>query len=483
MTGRSKLIREEMYLNLLPLRRGERIYGGWDFLAVQICFGIAAWFFLVGSLTGLTVPAREAVPIILFGNSVPLLLIAAMAVMFARYGVEHWQGSVAVFGHRFKDLWLVIYISSSFGWIAYASFLFGESAIKFLAVFGAPEAFTQEVPGAIVFAIMATAAGAFVAFLGPQVLKWFTRTSAVFLLLVLAYFTWSVLTQFGISEIFAADPAEPFESVAWSRASAIEFNVGLGFSWAFWYGQWTRLSKSESGAFHGCLWGWGILAATAGIFAAFLALTLRVYDPSEWIVTLGGGLAALGLLLFAVANMSSVTALVYPMAITLRTRFPNIKWGLAVVICSAPAVLLENPTVFEGFGTYLAYIALLTGTYGGIMMADYFLVSRGIHAWRLRDIYITGPASRYWYMGGFNPAAVIATAAGALFYLWTLNPLTWTSASGWFPYITAGLPSYAVAFVVYAGLMRAWILPLRGDERDAVRVPPPSPKEEPLTPA
>lgn len=481
MAERQRAIREEMYLNLLPLRGSERIYGGWDFLAVQICFGIAAWFFLVGSLTGLTVSARDALPIILFGNAFPLLLIAAMAAIFARYGVEHWQGSAAVFGHRLKDVWLIVYITSSFGWIAYASFLFGQSAIRFLAVFGAPEWMTQEVPGAIVFAVVATATGAFVAFLGPQVLKWFTRTSAIFLLLVLGFFTWSVLTRFGLAEIFAAQPAEPLESLAWSRASAIEFNVGLGLSWAFWYGQWTRLSKSESGAFHGCLWGWGVLAATAGIFAAFLALTLQVFDPTEWIVTLGEGLAALGLLLFAVANVSSVTALVYPMSITLRTRFPGIRWGWAVIICSAPAVLLENPTVFESYGTYLAYIALLTGTYGGIMMADYFLVSRGIHAWRLRDLYIAGPESRYWYRGGFNPAAVIATLAGAAFYLWTLEPLSWTSANGLFPYITAGLPSYAVAFATYAVLMRLWILPQRGDELD---VPSTAQIEQrPLTPS
>ncbi|MFA9431387.1 cytosine permease [Egicoccus sp. AB-alg2] len=480
--GRAKAIREEMYVNLLPLRRGERIYGGWDFLAVQICFGIAAWFFLTGSLTGLTVPAREALPIILFGNSVPLVLIAPMAVMFARYGVEQWQGSSAVFGHRLKDVWLLIYISSSFGWIAYASFLFGQSAVRFLQVFGAPEAVTGT-PGAITFAMLATAVGAFVAFLGPQVLKWFTRTSAVFLLLVLGYFTWSVLTRFGLPEIFAAEPAEPFETVAWSRASAIEFNVGLGFSWAFWYGQWTRLSRSESGAFHGCLWGWGVLAATAGIFSAFLALTLDLYDPTEWIVTLGGGLAALGLLLFAVANVSSVTALVYPMSITLRTRFPNLKWGVAVLICSVPALALENPTVFESFGTYLAYIALLTGTYGGIMMADYYLVSRGRHAWYLRDLYVTGPKSRYWYWAGVNPAALVATGAGALFYLWTLDPLSWTSGNGLFPYITAGLPSFFVAFVVYAALMRAWVLPRLDERRGDVPTERPPASDDRLTPA
>lgn len=466
-----KAIKSEVHTNLVPLRSKERIYGGWDFLAVQICFGIAAWFFLVGSLTGLTVPAREAVPIILFGNAFPLLLISVMAVLFARYGVEHWQGSSAVFGHRLKDVWLVVYITSSFGWIAYASFLFGQSAMRFLEPLGAPAALTEGSRGAIAFAIVATALGAFVAYLGPTVLAWFTRISAVFLLVVLVFFIWIVFTRFGISEVFAAEPAEPMQSTAWSRASAIEFNVGLGLSWAFWYGQWTRLARSESGAFHGCMWGWGVLAATAGIFGAFVALATGIYDPSEWIATLGGGFAALGLLLFGVANISSVTALVYPMSVTVRTRFPKVHWGVAVVICSAPAVLLENPTVFENYGIYLAYIALVTGTYGGIMVADYLLVSRGVHAWQLRDIYVTGPTSRYWYVAGFNPAALIATVAGAAFYLWTLNPYTWTSGNGLFPYITAGLPSYFVAFLVYAVLMRLWILPKRDADLLSGRTP------------
>ncbi len=452
-------IKEEIFFNLLPTRSTERVYGLWDFLAIQICFGIAAWFFLVGSLTGLTVGAADAIPIILFGNSAPLLLTAVMAVMFARYGVEQWLGSSAVLGHRFKDIWLFIYVTSSFGWIAYASFLFGESAIKFVKVFGGPTIFTQEVPGAVVFAILATLIGAYLAYLGPTALKHLIHAAAIFLLVVLVFFTWVVFAKFGFESILSAKPAKPLETLAWSRASAIEYNVGLGFSWAFWYGQWTRLAKSESAAFHGCLWGWGILAATAGIFSAFVALALGVYDPSEWIVTLSGSLATLGLLLFAVANISSVAALVYPMSITLRSRFPKLGWVYAVLICSLPAIFLENPSVFKGYGVYLAYIAMFTGSYGGIMVSDYLLVSRGRLAWRIRDLYISGPESRYWYWAGFNPAAVIATFVGVGFYLWTLDPLRWVSPNGLFPFITAGIPSFLVAFAVYAVLMRLWVLP------------------------
>ena len=213
--------KEEIYFNLIPTRAKDRVYGLWDFLAIQICFGIAAWFFLAGSLTGLSVRAVEAIPIILFGNCIPLFLIAAMAVIFARYGVEHWLGSAAVLGHRFKDIWLLIYITSSFGWIAYASFLFGESAIKFVKVFNGPEIFTEEIPGAMIFAIIATLVGTYVAYLGPTTLKYFTRTSSIFLLVVLGFFIWTVFSEFGVSAIFNAQPAKPFETLAPSLCNRV----------------------------------------------------------------------------------------------------------------------------------------------------------------------------------------------------------------------------------------------------------------------
>ncbi|MHC1586596.1 MAG: cytosine permease [Candidatus Hecatellaceae archaeon] len=460
-------VEKEVLFNVLPARSKERIYGFIDFMAIQICFGIAAWFFLVGSLTGLTLPAAEAIPTVLFGNCFPLFLIAPMAVIFARYGVEQFTGSRGVLGHRFTDIWFWIYITSSFGWIAYASFLFGEAAIKFTAFMHGPEILSVEVPGASIYAFIATIIGTFIAYLGPAALKWFMRVAAAFLLGVLLYFIWFIFAIYGIEEIFAKQPVEPIiidkdptMSLLWSRSSALEWNVGLGFSWAFWYGQWTRLSKSESHAYHGCLWGWSALAAISGVFAALTAIAVGAYDPTLWIVEISKQLqqpayAAIGLILMAVANITSVAALVYPMSIAFRSRYPQIKWVTAVLICSVPAFFLEStPDVFYGYGYYLSIIALLTGIYGGLMMADYYVVTKG--TWKLREFY--NRKLGYRYAGGFNPAAVIATVVGTAFYLTTLNPLTWESPNGLFPYISAGIPTFAITFVIYAVLMKAWVL-------------------------
>ncbi len=444
-------IEQEVYFSLIPIMNRERIYGFLDFLAIQICFGIAAWFFLVGGLTGTVLPASEAIPIILVGNSLPLLLISPLAVLFARYGVEQFIGSRGVWGYRGTDIWWLIYITSSFGWIAYAAFLFGESAIKVVGFLGVTGALTQETPGASIFAFIATIIGLYIAFKGPNVLKWFMRLAALFMMVVLLAFIYLIFSKYGVAHIMAAKPAEPFESMAWNRASALEWNVGLGFSWAFWYGQWTRLSKSESGAYHGCLWGWGILAAVAGVFSALTALVVGSFDPTDWLVQVGSvTIAILGLLVFAIANISSIGTLIYPMSITLRSRVPKVKWAYAVLICSIPAFLLEStPAVFYSYGNYLSIIAFVTGVYGAVMIGDYIL-TRGNY--KMRGFY---SSKGYWYWGGFNIPALIATVLAGIYYLTTINPITWESYNGLFPILTAGIPAYFIALVSYIILAKA----------------------------
>lgn len=446
--SKQELIQEDTAFNLVPTTEADREYSFVDFVAVQICFGIAAWFFLTGGLTGTLLTLREAIPVILFGNVVPLLLISPLAVIFARYGVEQFIGSRAIFGHRGADVWFLLYITSSFGWITYAAFLFGQSAIKVVASWNGPEFLSVTSPGAIIFAIIATFLGMYIAWLGPRALKWFMRISALVLMGIILWFIIKILV-FQNVPVWDLKPAAPMESLAMSRATAIEYNVGLGFSWAFWYGQWTRLSKSESDAFHGAIWGWGILASTAGIFAAITALVTGTFDPTAWFLEVGGTTTTvLGLILFALANISSIGALVYPLSITLKSRVPTIKWTYAVIIVSAPAIFFEFfPSLFDKFGIYLSIIALLTGIYGGVMVGDYIL-SRG--RYKLRALY--DREHGYWYWNGFNLNAFIAAIVATTFYLWTWNPLSGTSPNGLMPYITAGIPSYLIALGLYVAL-------------------------------
>jgi len=445
---------KEVYFNLLPTKSDERPYGFIDFLAVQIAFGIAAWFFLVGGFTGLWVKASHAIPIVLFGNIVPLLLAAPIAVIFARYGTEQYVGHRAVFGQRFSDVWFIIYITSSVGWIAYAALLMGSGAWKLLASLGVGGVFATEQPGMVLWAIIGTIIGGWMAWYGPGFIKWALRITSAFLMIVLIMLIVLLFNVYGAEKIFATAPPEPFEDPAWSITSAIEINVGLGFSWAFWYGQWTRLAKTERAAFHGCWLGWGLLAATAGIFSALTAILVGSFDPTDWIISYGiPWVTIVGLFLIIVANVSSLVCLIYPLSLTTRCRFPKIKWTYPVIGFTIAGILLEViPGVYESYYIYLSIIALLTGIYAAIVVSDY-AITKGTY--KLRAMYDRARGYRYWR--GFNISAVIATVVGVIFYLTTLEPLGWTSLNGLFPYITAGIPTYFVSFVVYFVLTKSRI--------------------------
>jgi NCS1 family nucleobase:cation symporter-1 len=136
--SRESSIQREVYFGILPVLRGERPFGLWDFLLVQIGFGIAAWSFLVGGYTGFVLPAGSAVAAILFGNAIPVFLISVLAILYNRYGVDTFIGARAILGPRGSNLFLLIFAILNLGWITIACFMLGESAIRVTAAFNGP---------------------------------------------------------------------------------------------------------------------------------------------------------------------------------------------------------------------------------------------------------------------------------------------------------------------------------------------------------
>ena len=69
----------------------------------------------------------------------------------------------------------------------------------------------------------------------------------------------------------------------------------------------------------------------------------------------------------------------------------------------------------------------------------------------VRALHLPHTESRYGFVRGWNPVAVVAIPKGALTYVLLLNPVTY-EPSGWFCYLTASLPAFVVAGAVhYAG--------------------------------
>ncbi len=443
MSGRS--VADEVKFGFLPVKKEEREFGLWDFLFVQVGFGIAAWCFLVGGYTGLVLDAKGSLATILFGNAFPVFLIMPIAIYFARYGVDTFIGFRSALGYLGSDLFFIIFALLNLGWISISTFMMGESSIKIAGLLGADEFWTSRTTGAPFFALIAFAVAFYIAYKGPVAIKWFNRIGVPSIMLVLVGLISVILFGEGLENVVALQPSEPYDTLSRSIATAIEWNVGLGFSWLPYIGQWSRLAKSEKVAYHGGFWGFGVVLNIAAVLGAFTALLVASLDPTDWMIAVGGvSWGFVGLILLVLANTTSAVILIYSQSISFKTLFPKVKWGLAVSTTIPAAFFMLSPSFYDAYGVFLSFIAFVMAVFGGIVIADFFLIKKQNIS--VRDLYDRRGAYRYW--NGFNPSAIISFIVGTISYWALYNPIV-DSASGLFMYITAGIPSFFVSGIVY----------------------------------
>jgi purine-cytosine permease-like protein len=252
-----------------------------------------------------------------------------------------------------------------------------------------------------------------------------------------------------VSAVWNAQPPQPYDSPVRGLASAIEWNVGLGFSWLPYIGQWNRLARDERTALFGTYLGWGVLLNIAAILGALTALLVGTYEPTEWMIQAGGAIfGLLGLFMLILANLTSATVLIYSQSLSIKTLFPRWSWRTALLTTVPAALLMLTPAFYDRYTAFLAYISFIMAAYGGVLVADYVFIQR-FHI-SLRDLY-EKHAGRYQYLAGFNWEAYVAIILGGLFYFWTYDPAT-DRAGPLFTYITAGIPTFFLTAAVYLGL-------------------------------
>lgn len=445
---------EASHFGILPAMANERPFGLTDYVMMMVGFGIAAWSFLIGGYTGTVLPASQAIPVILFGNAIPVLLLLGLAKFYCRYGVDTFIGARVALGWMGGNIFLVVFAIINLGWMTMAAFMLGESFTTLLAEFNAPAWLVDRSIGAPLFAVLAFLVAWFIAYRGPIAIKLFNRVGVPTIFVIIGGLIFYILGVEGLDKAFSAAPSAPYEDPRRSLMSAIEWNVGLGFSWAAYFGQWCRLARTEKTAVWGSFIGWGVLLNIAAILGALTALLVGVYDPAKWMISAGGPVfGILGLLLLILANLTSATILVYSQGISIKTMFP--RWGwLKAIATTLPAILLMlTPAFYDGYTTFLSYISFIMAAIGAVLVVEVVIIRR-------YDVDMVGmydPTSMaYRYQGGINYGAFFAIILGGVFYFWTYNPVA-DVAGPLFLYMSAGLPTFFMTAIVY-WVLRRWLI-------------------------
>lgn len=449
MSKSSSSISKDVAFGFLPAQKKDRIFGRWDLTFVLLGIAVSCFALLIGGYTGMWLNAKESTAVILFGNSLPVLLIMPIAILFTRYGIDTFIGFRSALGYLGSNIFYFIFMVLTIGYLSIALYMSGQAVVKIASFTSLPLFFTSQETGAPFFAILIFILVFSATYRGPLFIGKFNKVGVPAILLVMVGIILALIFKEGLGNIFALSPAEPYED--WSRSfmTALEVNIGLGFSWLPYIGQYARLAKTEKGAFKAGFLSYGVLVVVVAGLGALSALLVASLDPTDWMYVIGGKIGGnvgsiILLLLLTVGNITAGIFLMYSQAISFKTVFPKKAWIVALATSIPTAFLLLSSAFYDAFDTFITVIAYIMAVFGGIVISDFFLVKK--QNLSLRDLYDTKGAYKYWK--GVNPSAIVAFVAGTITYWSLYNPITDTP-SKLFEYTTAGIPSYFVALIVY----------------------------------
>lgn len=438
-------ISRDVAFGFLPASKNDRVFGMWDLILIQVGIGISCICILTGAYTGLMVDARDGLGAILFGEAFPILLIVPITIYFARYGIDTFIGFRSSFGYLGAKIFYFVFAILTLGYTAIALYMAGEALVKILSFASLPAIFTSSTIGTPLFAILLFMIAFAVTYKGPLAISKFNWIGVPAIAILLIGLLIAIVAGYGFERILALKPAEPYEELSRSFMTALELNVGLGFSWLPYLGQYSRLAKSEKASYKATFFSYGILVNIAVVLGALTTLVVGTQNPTEWMMSIAGTwLGLVGLVLLTLGNLTAAIFLMYSQAISLKTIFPKKSWLLAMSTTIPTILLLLSSTFYNAFNSFISVISYIMSIAGGIVIADFFFVKKQNIS--LYDLYNTKGRYQYWH--GINPSAITSMIIGTIAYWGLYNPLL-DQASGLFQYVSAGIPAYFASLITY----------------------------------
>jgi NCS1 family nucleobase:cation symporter-1 len=460
----TSVVEEQATYGTLPLLKRERVWKAGDFSWVTLSLAIATWAFLTGGATVLLVGFTDGIAAMLIGNSIGLAVMTLGSVVLSqRLGVEQYRTLKTVFGGLGVAIVVfTVILLIEMGWTSLLGVMFGRAFAQISnQAFGTE--FTPGGPMVVVFALAAIVAAWVVLSRGPVAIGKLNRFVAPGLIVIVVLMMWLLMSQHSWESLLNAPPIAPFDDEQLNFAIAVEFNLGAGLSWWPVMGTLARLTRGPKPAVWATYGGIFVGTVIAQIVGMAAALLLGDFDPTTWMVPLGGAvLGILTLLFVGFANVTSMASIAYSTVLALKQSsggvLDKLTWPkVCAAFLALPAVLAFFPNfMYDQFMTFVVLGGAFIAALCGVIIADYFILRRQ-HV-SLRGLYASGSDDPYRFHGGINIASLLAVAVSASFYLWVYNPIT-LETQPMFAWATASIPTVLLAMVLH--LLLSWVLNLR----------------------
>jgi purine-cytosine permease-like protein len=224
----------------------------------------------------------------------------------------------------------------------------------------------------------------------------------------------------------------------------VDLTVAMAASWLPLAADYTRFARSGRGAFWGTAVGYLVPLAWLYALGALLFLSRGLDDTTALLTAVaGGGIAsALALLALTVDETDEPFANVYSAAVSLQNLFPQAPQRLLIVAVTAVSTLGALAFDLRNYQSFLFLLGSFFVPLFGVLAADY------LHG-------AGSPVAVRW-------SGLLTWLAGFAAYQWIqpTGPAWWTDLVIRLPgagEFTGGasLPSFALAFALYAGLRYA----------------------------
>ncbi|WHU03269.1 NCS1 family nucleobase:cation symporter-1 [Sphingomonas sp. NIBR02145] len=466
--------------DLAPTGPEQRNWAWYHYAALWIGMIVAvpAWMLAAG-LVEQGMSAVQAALTVLLGNVVVLIPMLLIGHAGARYGIPYAVLVRASFGTAGARLPALARALVACGWYGIQTWIGGEALLTLLGVALGSDLRGAQLP------LLGIGIGQLIAFLAFWSFQLFfvrkglltirrleTWTAPVKILVCIALVWWAVDAAGGLGPIFNAPSAfapggarqGQFWTVFWPALTAM---VGYWATLALNIPDFTRFARSQRDQLIGQSIGlppmMGLIAL-ASVITTSATVTIygeAIWDPVALAGRFEGPLVLLGLLVISIDTIScNIAANLVSASYDFSSVWPSkVNYRAGGMITATIAILMMPWKLLASSGGYIfvwltGYSALL-GPIAGILIADYWLIRRT--ELLVPDLYRTDGA--YRYRGGWNPAALIAFAAGLLpnlpGFLATAVPSIFSAGALWMAiYTWAWFIGLAIALVVYTLLMR-----------------------------
>lgn len=447
-------------LDKIPPRA--RVFGFWDQFALWFAAASlpAAWYY--GALMVGWQGLRGALVLIFIVNTLIFLPWALLGRIAAETGAASMAMVRPTFGLRGSVIPSIFYLIFGFGWGAVNVFL-GAIAMSFIFKiwFGWPaylEAGYQ--PYMIASLLTICVFQGFFAVAGHRLIRWMEWVATAALVVLGAYQTYLVLSNWGVVQLLQWRPAAggfkvPIGPFTYSITLALLVDLLIAYNWTWEFiGDFSRFARSKSAGTWGPFAGanlaqyWWFLVGALGVVYLAVAtgqFTPQASDPSSTTARLGFGWIAAVIII--AATVATNAGNIYASALGISNMLPKIRTSIrtllavvAVVIVPLSLIPLLSPAFVGFYIFWLDFLGAIVVPLWTLVLVDRYLIKRTGYE---DDLFRT-EGGTYWYASGWNWSAIVSLGLGTALY-WVIG----FGFPGWRERYTAAIPSMLVIGVLY----------------------------------